>query len=139
MLLRLSLVLAVALLAQPQLPTGRDVTLRKSSDMDWKPPTNLPPGAEYHLLREDPVTHGIQALVKFPSGYVIPSHAHDADETIVVLKGKLWVRAQTTELVLGPSEYALLPAGVEHELAVKGFGSCRIVVTTSGPWAVRKP
>ena len=134
----LSLLAAVAL-AQPQLPTGREPALKSASEMDWKPSTNLPPGAEYHLVREDPVTRGIQAVVKFPSGYSIPPHAHESDETLVVLKGKLKVRVGTVEKTLGPSDYALLPAGVQHELAVKNWGAAWVLVTTSGPFSLKKP
>jgi len=95
---------AAVVLAQPQLPTGREPALKAASEMDWKPSTNLPPGAEYHLIREDPVTRGIQAVVKFPSGYSIPPHAHESDETLVVLKGKLRVRVGTVEKTLSHSD-----------------------------------
>lgn len=135
----LTAALAAVALAQQQLPTGRETAFKSASEMDWKPSTNLPPGAEYHLVREDPATHGIQAVVKFPSGYAIPPHAHESDETLVVLRGRLRVRAGLVEKTLGASDYALLPAGVEHEIAVKGWGAAWALVTTSGPFSVKKP
>lgn len=134
----LAAVAAVAV-AQSPLPTGRDVALRRSAEFDWKPSTSLPPGTEYHLIREDPATRGVQAMVRFPSGYRLPSHSHDSDETLVVLKGKLHVRAGTVEKVLHAKDYAVLPAGVEHEMSVRGWGDCWALLTTSGPYTVRKP
>ena len=131
--------LAIAAFAQTTVPSGRDVELRGASELDWKPSTNLPPGAEYHLVREDPTTRGIQVIVKFPAKYSVPPHSHGADETLVVLRGKLRVHAGTSDRVLGPSDYAVLPAGVEHELAVKGFGSCWVLATTNAPYNLKKP
>ncbi len=131
-------VLAVFAFAQTQVPTGRETALKAAAEMDWKPSTNLPPGAEYHVVREDPATHGVQVVVKFPSGYTIPPHSHESDETLVVLRGKIKVRAGKDERTLEASDYALLPAGVEHELTVKGFKTCWVLVTTAGPFSVKK-
>lgn len=119
-------------------PTGRDLVFKSASEFEWKPSTNLPPGAEYQLVREDPVTRGVQVIVRFPSGYSVAPHAHDADETLVVLKGKLWLKAEGKERTLGPADYAAIPSGVQHQLAVKGWGSCWALATTSGPYNVRK-
>ena len=129
---------SLALWAQSNLPTGRELTVKTPSDFDWKPSTNLPPGAEYHLIREDPATRGIQAVVRFPSGYSFGSHACDADETIVVLKGKLAVKTGDVERVLEPGGYAAIPAGLEHEFTVKSWGSCWYLLTTAGPFKIRK-
>ena len=129
---------SLALWAQTGLPTGRELVVKAAADLDWKPSTELPPGAEYHLIREDPVTRGIQLVVRFPSGYSVGSHACDADETIVVIKGKLAVKAAGLERVLGPSGYAAIPAGVEHQFTVKGWGSCWYLLTTAGPFKIRK-
>ena len=126
-------------LAQTSPPSGRELLLKTTSEFEWKPSTNLPPGAEYQLVREDPVTRGIEAVVRFPSGYAVPAHAHDVDETIVVLKGKLALTAgAAAERVLKPFDYAAIPAGLRHEMRVKGFGACWMLVTTSGPYNVRR-
>lgn len=131
--------LAALAAAQDSLPTGRVTSLKSSWDFEWKASTSLPPGTEYHLIREDPSTRGVQAVVRFPAGYKLPAHSHDADETLVILKGKLHVRAGLVERVLAARDYAVLPAGVEHEMTVKSFGECWALLTTSGPYTVRKP
>lgn len=131
--------LAALAAAQDSLPTGRVTSLKRSWDFDWKASTTLPPGTEYHLIREDPVTRGVQAVVRFPAGYKLPPHSHDADETLVILKGKLLVKAGADELLLSSRDYAVLPAGVEHEMTVKSFGECWALLTTSGPYTVKKP
>ncbi|MBI4422505.1 MAG: cupin domain-containing protein [Elusimicrobia bacterium] len=132
------MVFAVAALAQPSVPAGGEVRVGQAGQLDWKPSTNLPVGAEYHLIREDPVTHGIEALVRFPSGYSIPSHSHDAEETLVVLRGKIRVKAGAEDRVLSPGDYVVLPKGVPHELQVKGLRSAELLAVTDGPFSLKK-
>lgn len=117
---------------------GAAVRLAEPSELEWKPSTQLPPGAEYHLIREDPETHGIQVLARFPAKYAVPEHAHPCDETIVVLKGKLWIRAGDLERVLAPGSYAVLPAGVPHELRAKTImRDVVFIAATSGPYDLK--
>jgi len=107
-------------------------------DDSWSPPTHLPPGAEYHLLRESPKTHGIQAVARFPAGYAVREHTHECDETFVVIRGKLWIKIGDREEVLGPGGFAVLPAGVPHALGSKTFFRKTVFVTvTDGPYDVR--
>lgn len=129
-------VLAAALWARAQSPAGRAV-FGSPGEADWHPPTNLPPGAEYHLVREDPATHGIQALVRFPSGFEVPSHAHSCAETLVVLKGRLEVASGGAVRVLKAGDYAVLPAGTPHSLRTKGFGKAVFVATTDAPYDLK--
>ncbi|MFH1723627.1 MAG: cupin domain-containing protein [Elusimicrobiota bacterium] len=119
-------------------PLGHGLFIGTVKDSEWKPSTNLPPGSEYHLLREDPDTQGIQAIVRFPAGYAVPEHTHACDETFVVLKGKLWVKAGELEEVLGPGGYAVLPAGVPHELKAKTrWGKTSFLATTNAPYSLK--
>lgn len=107
------------------------------SESDWRPPTHLPPGAEYHLVREDPASHGIQALVRFPSGYAVPEHAHSCAETLIVLKGRLEVATRGTVRTLSAGDYASFPAGVAHSLKAKGWGKTVFVAATDGPYDLK--
>lgn len=106
-------------------------------ESDWRPPTHLPPGAEYHLVREDPVTHGIQALVRFPAGFAVPAHAHSCAETLVVLKGRLEVSAGGSVRTLKPGDYAVLPAGTPHGIKTKGWGRAVFTATTDGAYDLK--
>ena len=132
----LSLVLSVSLWAAAQTPSGPAV-FGSPSEGDWRPPTNLPPGAEYHLVREDPATHGIQALVRFPSGYAVPAHSHSCAETLVVLKGALEVTSGTEVRTLKAGDYVVLPAETPHSLKVKGWGKTVFVAATDGAYDLK--
>ena len=121
--------------AADQAPSA--VRIGRPAEADWRPSTNLPPGAEYHLVREDPVTHGIQALVRFPSGFSVPAHAHSCAETLVVLSGRLVVSADGKETTLTSGEYAFFPAGAEHALKVGGWGRAVFTATTDGAYDLK--
>lgn len=105
-------------------------------DVSWTVPGNLPPGAEYHLIYEDQATHGIQALVRFPSNYATGAHSHSHDEILVVLKGKLVVETGGKTDTLSPGDYAVIPAGQSHSLKSAGWRGCEMLMTVSGPYDV---
>lgn len=130
------LAVCAALWAAAQSPAGR-VVFGSPKEGDWRPPTHLPPGAEYHLVREDPATAGIQALVRFPSGYAVGDHTHSCAETFVVLRGRLDVTAGGSTRTLGAGDYAVLPAGTAHSLKAKGWGKTVFVTTTDGPYDLK--
>src|ERR1022692_751569 len=44
------------------------------------------------MLRTDPATGGMDLLVRFPAGHVIPPHFHDSNEHIIVAEGQLTLR-----------------------------------------------
>ncbi|TBR17214.1 cupin domain-containing protein [bacterium] len=132
----LALLFVGALWAGAQTPAGQ-VVFGSPAESDWRPPSNLPPGAEYHLVREDPVSHGIQALVRFPSGFSVPAHSHSCAETLVIMKGRLEVSAGATTRTLSSGDYVVLPAGTAHALTVKGWGKAVFMAVTDGPYDLK--
>jgi quercetin dioxygenase-like cupin family protein len=109
--------------------------VKGAGDIDWKASGSLPPGAEYHLIYEDPKTHAVQTLVRMPKGYSLPKHAHTADETMLVLKGKLvLIFEDKKELSVGTGGYAVIPAGTSFELKVPGFGGATFLAAFNGPY-----
>ena len=125
--------LALPLLAQSVAPVVARVV--PDADITYMVSGSLPPGAEFHLVYEDPQTHAVQLLVRFPSGYELPGHSHSHDETIVVRKGKLQVTLDGKDVVLGPGGYAVFPAGTTH--ALKSKGKCELFVAVNGPYDVK--
>ncbi|MBI3552327.1 MAG: cupin domain-containing protein [Elusimicrobia bacterium] len=128
---------ALLILAGPaaaQAP-GSPLVLKHPEEIQWKVSGSLPPGAEYHLVYEDPVTHAVQTLVRFPSGYTLPPHFHTHDETILVIKGKLVVEQAGSPTTLGPESYAAIPSGLMHSLKAKS--ACVLFVTVTGPYDVK--
>lgn len=122
----------------PLAPGAGGAVLRRAAEFDWRPPTQLPPGADYQLMREDPATHGIQAVVRFPPGYSVPEHTHPSAETLVVLRGSLLVRAEGRARLLHAGDYALLPAGLPHALEARSwFRKTWFVAATDGPYELK--
>ena len=107
--------------------------------VDWKASGSLPPGAEYHLLYEDPKTHAVQTLVRFPKGYGLPDHSHSADETILVLKGKLVIAFAGKSETLTAGGYAVFPAGTVFSLKAAGFGGADFLAAFNGPFDMKGP
>ncbi|MDE2039484.1 MAG: cupin domain-containing protein [Elusimicrobia bacterium] len=129
--------LLAALLAAPCLGAAPiAAVVRQASGLDWKVTGMLPEGLathQYHLLYENPATGAILTLVRFSRGYVLPTHRHASDETVVVLKGKLEVDVDGQAQTLGPGGYAMIPAGTWHAFKARGWRGCELVVGFSGP------
>jgi quercetin dioxygenase-like cupin family protein len=113
--------------------------VRKASEVDWKASGSLPPGAEYHLIHEDPATHAVQTLVRMPRGYALPPHSHTHDETIVVLRGKLELGFGERRQTIGPGGYAVIPGGTVFTLKTGGFGATEFLAAFSGPFDMKAP
>jgi len=111
--------------------------VKDRGEIDWQVSGNLPPGAEFHLIREDKATHAVEMLARFVKGYSLPPHSHTADETILVLKGKLSVGLAGRTQALRPGSYAVIPGAAEHSLKVLGWGSCEMLVILNGPYDVK--
>ncbi|MFH2204810.1 MAG: cupin domain-containing protein [Elusimicrobiota bacterium] len=106
-----------------------------TSPAEWKAPAHLPTGAQYRLIREDPETHGIEAIVRFPSGYEVLAHTHTVHETIVVIKGRLRLTAAGQVRTLKPGDHASLPPGTPHALKAKTWlRDVWFLTTTDGPY-----
>ena len=132
------LLAVVAVLASWALAQNASAPVVKSSaKIDWKASGSLPPGAEYHLIYEDPKTHAVQTLVRFPKGYGLPEHSHSADETILVLKGKLVIEFAGKSETLTSGGYAVFPAGTVFSLKAAGFGGTDFLAAFNGPFDMK--
>jgi quercetin dioxygenase-like cupin family protein len=108
--------------------------VRSAGELDWHASGDLPPGAEYHLMYEDPRTHAVQTLVRMPSGYELPLHSHSADETMLVLKGRLQLTLGGATKTISSGGYAMIPAGAAFALKAKGWGGVEFMAAFSGPY-----
>ena len=111
--------------------------VKPAAKVDWKASGSLPPGAEYHLIYEDPKTHAVQTLVRFPKGYGLPEHSHTADETILVLKGKLVIEFAGKSETLTTGGYAVFPAGTVFSLKAASFGGADFLAAFNGPFDMK--
>lgn len=117
--------------------TAAAPVVRSASAIDWKASGSLPPGAEYHLVYEDPKTHAVQTLVRFPKGYGLPPHSHTADETILVMKGKLVLELAGKKETLTAGAYAVIPGGTVFSLKAAGFGGADFLAAFNGPFDMK--
>ena len=110
--------------------------IRQPQDIEWKVSGTMPQGLathDYHLIYEDPATHGILTFVRFSKGYVLAAHSHSHDESIIILKGKLEISFGGKTSTLGPGGYAVVAAGTAHALKTSGWSGCEFVASFSGP------
>jgi quercetin dioxygenase-like cupin family protein len=108
--------------------------VKAPGDIDFRASGSLPPGAEYHLIYEEPKTHAVELIVRMPKGYSLPPHSHSYDETIYVTKGKLVLGFGAQARTVGPGGYAMVPAGTVFTMRVEGFGGAQFIAAFNGPF-----
>jgi quercetin dioxygenase-like cupin family protein len=89
-------------------------------------------GSESVLVRTDPASGGMELLVRFPSGHVIPPHSHDSNEHIVVLEGQLTLHQDTGDAVLNAGGLAFLPAKEIQRLSCTSKSRCTFYLSWDG-------
>lgn len=129
----------VALLALAALVHAADApapapVVKSAGELDWHASGSLPPGAEYHLIYEDPKTHAVQTVVRMPRGYELPLHRHSYDETIFVLKGKVVLGFGGAVKTVASGGYAVVPAGTDFTMKIEGFGGAQFIAAFNGPF-----
>lgn len=108
--------------------------VKSAGDIDWHASGSLPPGAEYHLIYEEPKTHAVQTIVRMPRGYVLPPHRHTYDETIFVLKGKVVLGFGARTEAVAAGGYAVIPAETVFSMKIEGFGGAQFIAAFNGPF-----
>lgn len=128
---------ALALALVPALARAADApapTVKASGDIDFHASGSLPPGAEYHLIYEEPTTHAVELIVRMPKGYFLPAHRHTYDETMYVTKGKLILGFGSETRTVAAGGYAVVPAGTVFTMKVEGFGGAQFIAAFNGPF-----
>lgn len=130
----------VAVIALAALSWAADApapVVKAAGDIDWHASGSLPPGAEYHLIYEDPKTHAVQTLVRMPKDYSLPAHRHSFDEAIYVLKGKLILGLGGKDVTVASGGYAVIPAETTFTMKASGFGGAQFMASFNGPFDVK--
>jgi quercetin dioxygenase-like cupin family protein len=89
-------------------------------------------GLESVLVRTDAATGGMELLVRFPSGHVVPAHSHDSNEHIVVLEGQLTLRQDNGDTVLSTGGLAYLPAHEVQRMSCSSKSRCTFYLAWDG-------
>lgn len=84
------------------------------------------------MLHTDKTTGGIDLLVRFPAGHVIPPHFHDSNERIYIVEGDLKLHRESGDVVLRPGGFAWLPAREVQRLSCGSAGRCTFYLSWDG-------
>jgi quercetin dioxygenase-like cupin family protein len=88
--------------------------------------------SESVLLHTDPATGGMELLVRFPGGHVIPPHWHDSNERIIVLEGQMTLKQDQGDTILNTGGYAYLPAKEVQKLSCSSATRCTFYLAWDG-------
>jgi mannose-6-phosphate isomerase-like protein (cupin superfamily) len=111
----------------------------KSTDHDWYPvdPGN-PSGPQMAALWGDPRAGAYGALLRVPAGFESPMHRHAEDERVIVISGASvhWIDGSNRDAatIVGPGDFVLMPAGVNHVSAAVPGEDCLEFITQDGPF-----
>src|SRR5271168_2491733 len=89
-------------------------------------------GSESVLLRQDAATGGMELLVRFPSGHVIPPHWHESNERIIVLEGQLTLAQDNGDALIDTGGFAFLPARETQRLSCSSKTRCTFYLFWDG-------
>jgi quercetin dioxygenase-like cupin family protein len=89
-------------------------------------------GLESVLVRTDAATGGMELLVRFPSGHVVPAHSHDSNEHIVVLEGQLALHQDTGDTIINTGGLAYLPAHEVQRMSCSSKSRCTFYLAWDG-------
>jgi quercetin dioxygenase-like cupin family protein len=98
----------------------------------WTHEQGSPSGSEAAMVRADPVSGGMDLLVRFPPGHVIAPHFHDSNERIFVAEGQLTLRKDSGDVILKTGGFAFLPAGEVQRLSCSSTTRCSFYLSWDG-------
>ena len=99
---------------------------------NWTHEKGAADGSEGVMLRTDPATGGMDLLVRFPAGHVIPPHFHESNEHIIVVEGQLTLRQDTGDTLLNAGGFAFLPAHEVQRLSCTSKTRCTFYLSWDG-------
>ena len=75
-------------------------------------------------------------FLKYPAGFVTPSHHHSADHYATIISGSITLTAAGREQKLGPGSYFALTGKASHVARVEGKEEAVFFIEADGPWDV---
>ena len=123
---------SVAMPAEEQ-PPAASVVFMDLEETPWQPVEGVP-GGRWKLIRTDPLTGAIAALVQFQAGAVEEPHHHTKGHFIYIINGAKVVENLTAgkEFTLSEGMYLYTPAGNVHR--IRYLTRCTYLFVTDGPF-----
>jgi quercetin dioxygenase-like cupin family protein len=101
-------------------PVDSIVAMTLGPDIEWKPASTIPRGAEFCLIK-GPMNEASEFIVwiKYPKDYMIPPHRHPTTEHFTVLSGLYNFGIgrdfnMTKTKAMPPGSVVILPPNVPH-------------------------
>jgi hypothetical protein len=103
------------------------------ADAKWTHEAKDPAGSEGLVLREDPLTGGMELLARYPAGHVIAPHWHASNERLLLLEGRLSLRiGEAAEQFLDTGGFAYLPAREVQRISCVSKTRCTFYLCWDG-------
>jgi quercetin dioxygenase-like cupin family protein len=115
--------------------TGQSASKAIVTNLDtakWAHESGDAPGSEGVTLHEDAATGGMDLLVRYPAGHVIPAHFHDSNERIFVAEGQLILRQENGDNPIKTGGFAFLPAREVQRLSCGTLSGCTFYISWDG-------
>ncbi|MGK7952517.1 MAG: DUF4437 domain-containing protein [Xenococcaceae cyanobacterium] len=104
------------------------------STVTWSAYPGIPEGAELAVLRGDPATDFLEAVARFPAGYLFPHHYHTSRELLIFLEGDFtYINDDGTAQIFNTNAYLNLPSRTKHSLRC-GAEPCLLYARYDGPY-----
>jgi quercetin dioxygenase-like cupin family protein len=127
----LHLILAAGTVLTVAAQSSSEAVIVNIETAKWTREKGAEPGSEGVMLHADK-NGGIDLLVRFPAGHVIPPHFHDSNERIFVAEGELILHRESGGAVLKPGGFAWLPAREGQRLSCASAGRCTFYLSWDG-------
>jgi len=99
---------------------------------NWTHEKGAADDSEGVMLRTDKITGGMDLLVRFPAGHVIPPHFHDSNEHIIVVEGQLTLHQDEGDALVNAGGFAFLPAHEVQRLSCTSKTRCNFYLSWDG-------
>jgi len=130
----LSLLVAVAVLAQEKKAGGTQAVIVPAADLKWTDLDPSAPGVKSADVWGDHTKGAFGGFTKFPAGFVAPLHTHTNAMKIAVISGTfIHTPEGKPEVRLGPGSYLMQAGGsYKHTTACDKASECLFFIQSDG-------
>ena len=128
-----SLLIAISLLAGSSAARAQSAAVVTNLDTaNWTVDKSGAADTASVMLHTDQSTGGMDLLVRFPAGRVVPPHFHDSNERIFVAEGQLTLHQDGADKVINVGGFAFLPAREVQRLSCTSKTRCSFYLSWDG-------